>query len=126
MGRGSVRAVVSEGRLPGHSAGGLFSDAVGGLLRGDQLTTGHRLAVQRFAVAAEVSLDAKRTLLGAVGVFAFQNQQIVTLDYLDRSLSCPLALLVGIAYGLGMLSGWTILGLFRQSVQRVSEPPSES
>jgi uncharacterized integral membrane protein len=61
--------------------------------------------------------------LGAVGVFALQNQQFVTVDYLDRSLRCPLALLIGAVYLLGMVSGWTVLAVFRRSLRRVSEPP---
>lgn len=61
--------------------------------------------------------------LGVVGIFAVQNQQIVSLDYLNRSLQCPLALLIGAVYALGMLSGWTVLGVFRRSLRRVSEPP---
>jgi uncharacterized integral membrane protein len=60
-------------------------------------------------------------LLGAIGVFALQNRETITLQYLDRSLSCPLALLIAIVYLLGMVSGWTMVGLFRRSLRRVSE-----
>jgi len=61
------------------------------------------------------------TLLGAIGIFAWQNQETITLLYLDRSVACPLALLIGIVYGLGMLSGWTVVGFLRRSLRRVSE-----
>ena len=62
------------------------------------------------------------TFLGAVGIFAWQNQETITLLYLDRSVACPLALLIGIVYVLGMLSGWTVVGVVRRSLRRVSEP----
>lgn len=60
-------------------------------------------------------------LLGAIGVFALQNRETITLQYLNRSVSCPLALLIAIVYLLGMVSGWTIVSLFRRSLRRVSE-----
>jgi uncharacterized integral membrane protein len=63
-------------------------------------------------------------LLGAVGVFAVQNPDIITLKYLDRSVTCPVSLLVIIVYLLGMVSGWTVLGIVRRSLRRVTEHPS--
>jgi uncharacterized membrane protein YciS (DUF1049 family) len=60
-------------------------------------------------------------ILVAVGVFAWQNQGPVTLYYLDRDLTCSLSLLIGAVYLLGMLSGWTVLGFLKRSVQRVTE-----
>jgi len=60
-------------------------------------------------------------LIGAIVVFAFQNKEEVTVKYLDRSASFPLAAVVGAAYVLGMFSGWTIVGLLRRSFQRVTE-----
>jgi putative membrane protein len=63
-------------------------------------------------------------LLGAIGVFALQNQEVMTLKYLNRSVSCTAALLIGIVYLLGMVSGWTVIGLFRRSLRRVSERPA--
>ena len=59
--------------------------------------------------------------LAAVGVFAVQNHETVTLQYLDRSATCSLPLLVGIVYLLGMVSGWTVIGLLRRSLQKVTE-----
>jgi lipopolysaccharide assembly protein A len=64
-------------------------------------------------------------LLGAVGVFAVQNPEIITLHYLDRSVTCPVSLLVVIVYLLGMVSGWTVLGIVRRSLRRVTEHPSQ-
>jgi len=63
-------------------------------------------------------------LLGAVGVFAVQNREIIPLNYLDRSVTCPVSLLVAIVYLLGMVSGWTVLGIVRRSLRRVTEHPS--
>lgn len=63
-------------------------------------------------------------LLGAIGIFAVQNREILTLHYLDRSVMCTVSLLVVIVYLLGMVSGWTVLGLVRRSLRRVTEHPS--
>jgi lipopolysaccharide assembly protein A len=59
--------------------------------------------------------------LGATAIFALQNREMVTIQYLDRNVSCELSLLIGIVYLLGMLTGWTIVGLLRRSIHRVSE-----
>ena len=61
-------------------------------------------------------------LLGAIGVFALQNRETIVLQYLDRNVSCPLALLIVIVYLLGMVTGWTVVGFMRHSLRRVSEP----
>ncbi len=60
-------------------------------------------------------------LLGATAVFALQNQGMVTLRYLDRSVSSPLSLLIGVVYFLGMLTGWTVVGVVRRSLRRISD-----
>ena len=54
-------------------------------------------------------------LLGATAIFALQNQGLVTLRYLNRSVDCPLSLLIAIDYFVGMLTGWTVVGLIRRS-----------
>jgi lipopolysaccharide assembly protein A len=59
--------------------------------------------------------------LGATAIFALQNREMVTIQYLDRNVSCELSLLIGVVYLLGMLTGWTIVGLLRRSIHRVSE-----
>jgi lipopolysaccharide assembly protein A len=63
-------------------------------------------------------------LFGAIGVFALQNREVIELQYLDRSVSCRLSLLIAIVYLLGMVSGWTVIGFVRRSLRRVSERPS--
>jgi uncharacterized integral membrane protein len=60
-------------------------------------------------------------LMGAIGIFALQNRESITLQYLDRSIACPLAFLIGIVYVLGMVSGWTVVGFLQRSLRRVSE-----
>jgi len=60
---------------------------------------------------------------GAVGAFAYFNQQEVTLKFFDRSLTAPIAAVAGAAYVLGMLSGWTVVGMIRRSVHYVTERP---
>jgi lipopolysaccharide assembly protein A len=62
-------------------------------------------------------------LVGAVGVFAFQNQTLTPLQFFDWSASYPLALLVGIVYFLGMVSGWTVVGMVRRTFRRVTDDP---
>jgi len=60
---------------------------------------------------------------GVVGGFAYYNQTEVTVRFLEWSRQLSLAQLVGIAYGLGMLSGWTIVGMLRRSLRTVVEQP---
>jgi lipopolysaccharide assembly protein A len=59
--------------------------------------------------------------LAAVVVFAMQNNETVTLRYLDRSITCALPLLVAVVYLLGMVSGWTVIGLLRRSLRQMTE-----
>lgn len=59
--------------------------------------------------------------LGVVTVFAIQNQDEISIRYLDRSILVPLSLLVGAVYLLGMVSGWTVVGIVRRSLHRVLE-----
>ncbi len=65
-------------------------------------------------------------LLAAVGLFALQNRGDVTLNYLDRTLTTNLAVLIGATYVIGMITGWTVLGFLRRSIHRVSQPPARS
>jgi uncharacterized integral membrane protein len=59
--------------------------------------------------------------LAAVTVFAVQNMNEVTVKFLDREHSYPLAAIVAAAYVLGMFSGWTVVGMLKRSFQRVTE-----
>lgn len=57
----------------------------------------------------------------AITVFALQNNEGVTLRYLDRSVSTTLPLLILAVYLLGMVSGWTVVGFFNRSLRRVTQ-----
>lgn len=59
--------------------------------------------------------------VGAVAVFAFQNKGAIAIKYLDRSADVPLSGLIGAVYALGMVSGWTVVGMLKKSLQRVTE-----
>ena len=63
-------------------------------------------------------------LLGVVGTFAVQNRELISLRFLDWSIACPGSLLIAIAYLLGMLSGWTVLGFLQRSMHQVMDRPS--
>ena len=60
---------------------------------------------------------------GAVAAFAYFNQGEVTVRFLDWSKTATLAQLIGAAFGVGMLSGWTIVGMLRRSLRRVADTP---
>jgi lipopolysaccharide assembly protein A len=58
---------------------------------------------------------------GVVAIFAWQNRQEVTLNFIQWSLTADMAVILGGAFVLGMLSGWSILGMLRRSVGRTAE-----
>jgi len=60
--------------------------------------------------------------VAAVGAFAYFNQQEVTVRFLEWSMPTNVALVAFAAYLLGMLSGWTVVGMLRRSWDRVVEP----
>jgi ABC-type branched-subunit amino acid transport system permease subunit len=60
---------------------------------------------------------------GAVGAFAYFNQQDVSVRFFDWSYTTTLAVLAGVSYLLGMLSGWSVVGMVRRSIDRVAHPP---
>ncbi len=70
------------------------------------------------------SLIVLVVLLGAIGVFAYYNYEFVDVRFLQWSMTIPLAAVAGAAYLLGMLSGWSVVGLFRRSWNRVIETPN--
>ncbi|APW59100.1 lipopolysaccharide assembly protein LapA domain-containing protein [Paludisphaera borealis] len=63
--------------------------------------------------------------LGAVGLFAVQNTEAITVTFWTWRATGPVALLAIGAYFLGMLSGWTVVSFFRRSLHKVSERPSD-
>jgi len=57
------------------------------------------------------------TLFAAVIVlFVAQNHQIVTMSFLGFRATLPMALLAGIIYLLGMVTGGSLIALLRRSV----------
>lgn len=60
---------------------------------------------------------------GAVGLFAVQNTQAVTVRFWNSSLTAPLAAWTVGAYLLGMASGWNVVAFVRRSIRQVSQPP---
>ncbi len=62
--------------------------------------------------------------LGAVGVFAVQNTDVITVNFWTWKIVGPLALMAIALYVLGMLSGWTVVAFVRQSLRRVREHPN--
>jgi uncharacterized integral membrane protein len=64
-------------------------------------------------------------LVGVVVVFAYQNRGAADVQFLSWGVSAPLAAVVGAAYGLGMVSGWAVVGLFRRSWRRLTEERRE-
>jgi uncharacterized membrane protein YciS (DUF1049 family) len=99
----------ARGRLPA----GVCNAAAGALVRWSG--NGEEMTMRVFWLLVLLIIVA------AVGLFGWQNDQAVTLNYLDRSMTQPLYLLIGVVYLLGMVSGWTVVGFLKRSVQRVTE-----
>lgn len=59
--------------------------------------------------------------VGVVAWFAYQNKDPVTIKYLDKERSFPLPAVVAATYVLGMFSGWTVVGMLKRSIRRVTE-----
>ena len=62
--------------------------------------------------------------LGAVGLFAVQNTEAITVNFWKWKATGPVALVAIAIYLLGMVSGGTVVSIFRRSLQRVSERPA--
>ncbi len=62
--------------------------------------------------------------LAAVAAFALQNNETVTLDFLQWRLTAPMAAMIVGIYFLGMISGGAVLGFIRRSVRKASEIPA--
>jgi uncharacterized integral membrane protein len=55
-------------------------------------------------------------------VFAFQNDGLVEVRFLNQSISFALSLVVAIVYVLGMVSGSSLVGIVKRSFEHVTEP----
>jgi 4-hydroxybenzoate polyprenyltransferase len=60
---------------------------------------------------------------GAAGLLAYENQQDVHLTFFNKEVTTTVPILVGLTYLAGMLSGWTVVGIVRRSLNRVLEEP---
>jgi uncharacterized membrane protein YciS (DUF1049 family) len=57
----------------------------------------------------------------AVGIFAYQNNQVLTLNLFGQVQEVSVPLLAGGLYVLGMFTGWAVVGLLRRSWTRATE-----
>lgn len=57
----------------------------------------------------------------AVGFFAYQNDRAVAVTLLGETREVSFPVLIGSVYLLGLVSGWTVLGMVRRSIRRVAE-----
>ena len=62
-------------------------------------------------------------IVAALVIFAYQNNESVTLQYFRHSIALPMSVLIAAVYVLGMLSGWTVVGFLRRSWRRAMERP---
>jgi hypothetical protein len=60
---------------------------------------------------------------GAAALLAYENQQEVTLTLFKQTITTTIPMLVGLTYLAGMLSGWTVVGILRRSLNRVIQEP---
>lgn len=63
--------------------------------------------------------------LGAVGLFAVQNTQPITVRFWNYSITAPVAILSIGAYFLGMISGWNVVAFMRSMIQSVTAPSDQ-
>jgi uncharacterized integral membrane protein len=60
-------------------------------------------------------------IVGALGLFASENSEAVSVQFWSWRATYSLALVLGAAFVLGMLGGWSILGAVRRSAARVTD-----
>lgn len=58
---------------------------------------------------------------GIIGGFIWQNHQEVTLTFFRYEVTTSIPIVIGTAFVLGMLSGWSIVGMLSRSVGRTAE-----
>jgi lipopolysaccharide assembly protein A len=63
--------------------------------------------------------------LGAFGIFAVQNMDVIKVQFLNWAITAPVALVTVAIYLLGMLTGWTVVAFVSRSIRRVSEHRTE-
>ena len=58
---------------------------------------------------------------GAVGAFAYFNNDEITVRLFDWKVTAKLSVIAGVIYVAGMLSGGTVWGLLRRSASTVAD-----
>jgi lipopolysaccharide assembly protein A len=58
--------------------------------------------------------------LVTTGIFAIQNREVITVNFLTWNLSQPVSIVTVAVYILGMLSGWTVLSFAKGSFRRAT------
>jgi len=58
--------------------------------------------------------------VGALAIFAVENQQEITVTFWQWHWETNVAVLAAVAFAAGMVGGWSILGLLRRSFNRVT------
>jgi lipopolysaccharide assembly protein A len=61
----------------------------------------------------------------AIGIFAAQNTDVITVNFLTWKLAQPVALVTVAVYLLGMLSGWAVVAFIRRSLRGVTQRPGD-
>jgi uncharacterized integral membrane protein len=87
------------------------------------ITGGEWLAPSETLAMRALYIIVLIVIVAALGIFAYQNGDSVTLQCFHRSITLPMSLLIVVVYLLGMLSGWTVVGFFRRSLRRAMASP---
>jgi lipopolysaccharide assembly protein A len=64
-----------------------------------------------------INMAVTAILVGALLIFALQNLQSITVDFLSFSLRAPLSVLAIVIYLLGMWTGGSVWALIRWAVE---------
>jgi len=56
-----------------------------------------------------------------VGVFAYQNDFVIPVNLFGQVREVSVPVLAAVTYGLGMLTGWAVVGVLKRSWSRVAE-----
>jgi uncharacterized integral membrane protein len=83
-----------------------------------------RLHPESFAMRA-LYIAVLVLIVAALAIFAYQNNDSVTLQYLGSSITLPMSLVIAAVYVLGMLSGWSVVGFLRRSWGRAMQRPHQ-
>jgi uncharacterized integral membrane protein len=75
----------------------------------------HEVAIMRYILGVILLI-----FLGAIGIFALQNTQLITVRFLTWSSTAPAALTIVASYLFGMVSGWNVVAFLRHSFHRVT------